>query len=110
MVTKKEHISIIHDIEHTWKIQWYTICILSLSILGIIIFIILNARKSKHFRGHLFSNAVKIMLFISDAQYCIPVKLCRTTGSIYLFKITATLILEHVKLKRNLLQGVIELD
>ena len=35
--------------------------------LGIVIFIILNARKLKVFRGHLFSNAVKIILFISDA-------------------------------------------
>ena len=39
------------------------------SILGIIVFVILIARKLKLFRGHLFSNIVKIMLFISDAQY-----------------------------------------
>ena len=48
---------------------------LSLSILGILIFIIINARKLKLFREHLFSNIVKIMLFISDAQYYVPVKL-----------------------------------
>ena len=34
---------------------------LSSSILGILIFIIINARKLKLFRGHLLSNAVKIM-------------------------------------------------
>ena len=50
---------------------------LSLAVLGIRIFIILNARKLKLFRGHLFSNTVKIMLFISDAQYYVPVKLCK---------------------------------
>ena len=61
-VAKQEHVSIMHDIECTCKIQWYTIFMLSLSILGIIIFIILNARKLKLFRGHLFSNAVKIIL------------------------------------------------
>ena len=60
---------------------------LRLSILGIVDFVILNARKLKLFRGHLFSNAVKIMLFISDAQYYMLVKLCRTAGSIHLFKI-----------------------
>ena len=38
------------------------------------------------------------MLFISDAQYYIPVKLCRTAGSIYLFKITGKLHPEHIKL------------
>ena len=87
-VTKQGHILIIHDIEFTCKIQWYAICMLSISILGIIVFIILNARKLKLFRGHLFSNAVKIILFISDAQYYVPVKLCRTAGSIHVLKIT----------------------
>ena len=53
--------------------------------------------------GHLFAKAVKIMLFISDAQYYIPVKLCRTASSIHLFKITRKLIPEHVKLKKNIM-------
>ena len=83
---------------------------LSLSILGIIIVIVLNARKLKLFRGHLFSNAVKIMLFISDTQYYVPVKLCRTARSIHLFKITGQLTPEHIKLKRNILWDVIKLD
>ena len=88
MVVKQEHVSIMHAIECTCKIQCYTIVMLCLAVSGIIIFIVLNARKLKLFRGHLFSNTVKIMLFISDAQYCIPIKLCRTTGSIHLFKIS----------------------
>ena len=83
---------------------------LSLSILGIVIFIILNDRQLKLSRGHLFSNTVKIMLFISDPQYYVPVKLCRTAGSIHLFKITGKLTPEHIKLKRNILWDVIELD
>ena len=44
-VAKWEHVSVEHDIECTCKIQWYTIFMLSLSIIGIIIFIILNDRK-----------------------------------------------------------------
>ena len=50
------------------------------------------------------------MLFILDAQYYVPLKLCRTLGSIHLFKITGKLIHEHVKLKRNILWDIIELD
>ena len=69
VVAKQEHVSIMHDIECACKIQWYTIVMLSLTVLGIIIFIILNAKKLKVFRGHLLSNTVTIMLFISDAQY-----------------------------------------
>ena len=55
----------------------------------------------------MFSNAVKIMLLISDAQYYVPVKLCRTAGSIHLFKITGKLTPKHVKLKGNILWDII---
>ena len=99
VITKQEHISMMHDIECTCKMQWYTIPKLNLVILGIMIFIITNARKL--IRGHLFSNAVKVMLFLSDAQYYVPVKFCRTVGSIHLFKITGKLIPEHVTLKER---------
>ena len=53
-------------------------------ILGIVIFITLNATKLKLFRGHLFSNVVKVMLFISDAQYYIPVK-CLEQQEAYIY-------------------------
>ena len=58
----------------------------------------------------MFSNAVKIMLFISDGQYHVPVKLCKTAGSIHLLKITGRVTPENVKLKRNILWYVMELD
>ena len=83
---------------------------LSLSILGIMIFIILNARISKLFREHLFLNTVKIMDFLSGAQYYLPVILCTTAGNIHLFKIYRKKIPEHVKLKRNILRDAIEIN
>ena len=48
---------------------------LALTILGLMMVAILHYKKSKWCRGCLFSNAVKIMIFISDVQYYIPVKL-----------------------------------
>ena len=98
---KQEHVSIVHDIECTCKIQWYVIATLGSVVLGIMIFIVINAWKLKLFRGHLFSNAVKVVLFISDVQYYIPIKLCRTAGSIHLFKITGKLTPEHLELKEK---------
>ena len=68
--------------------QFYVILALSIVIIGLVIFTILKVRRIKLCRGQLFSNIVKIMLFISDVQYYVPVKLCRTAGSIHLFKIT----------------------
>ena len=48
---------------------------LVLTILGLVMVAILHYRKSKLFRGHMFSNAVKIMILISDVQYYVPIKL-----------------------------------
>ena len=45
------------------------------------------------------------MLFISDMQYYIPVKLCRTAGSIHLFKITGKLTIDKVRLNKTLCMG-----
>ena len=61
---------------------------------------ILHYRKSKFYRGCMFSNAVKIRVFISDVQNYIPIKLCKTSGSIHLFKIIGKLKAENIKLKK----------
>ena len=71
--------------------QFYIILALSIAVLGLVIFMILQVRRIKLCRGWVFSNVVKIMLFISDVQYDMPVKLCKTAGSILLFKITGKL-------------------
>ena len=87
-----------------------TIMMLSILISGIVIFVIIKLRNLKVFRGYLFSNKFKIILFISGAWYYVPIKLCRMAGSIHVFKITRMLTLGNVKLKRNILWDVIELD
>ena len=42
---------------------------LGLVILGLMIFVIINVRKLKLFRGHMFSYAVKIRLWILNIMY-----------------------------------------
>ena len=49
------------------------------------------------------------MLCISDVQYYVPIKLCKTAGSIHLFKITGMLKPEIVKLKQNYIWDIIEI-
>ena len=92
-----------HDTNNAYNCtpQFYIILALSVSILGFVLFAILQARKINICRGQLFSNTVKIMLFISDVQYYVPIKLCKTTGNIHLFKITGILIPDKVKLKKH---------
>ena len=58
----------------------------------------------------MFSNAVKIMIFISDVQYYISIKLCKTAGSIHLFKIIGTLKPENIKLNKNYIGDTLGID
>ena len=83
----------------SYKIQFYIILALNISILGLVIFAAVHSRKLKLCIGHFFSIAVKIMLFISDVQYFVPIKLHKTAGSIHLLKITGTLKPENIKLR-----------
>ena len=83
---------------------------LCISILGLILFVIIQLRKLELLRGHLFSNAVKIMLFASDTKYYLPIKLCKMAGSIHLFTITRALTSKNVQLKRNKGWDIIEID
>ena len=50
------------------------------------------------------------MLFISDVQNYIPIKLCKTSGSIHLFKIKGTLKSKDIKLNRNYLWDTLEIN
>ena len=60
--------------------------------------------------GQLFSNIVKIMLFISDIQYYVLVKLHKTAGSIHLFKITGKVMMDKVKLNKHYVWDILEID
>ena len=80
------------------------------TVLSLIIVTFLHYRKSRLCKGYKFSNAVKIMLFISDIQNYVPIKLCKTAGSIHLFKIKGTLKSENIKLNKNYLWDTLEID
>ena len=71
---------------------------LVLTILDLVMVAILHYRKSKLCREYTFSNAVKIMIFISDVQHYVPIIFCKATGSIHLFKIIGTIKSENIKL------------
>ena len=50
------------------------------------------------------------MIFISDIQNYVPMKLCKTAGSIHLFKIIGTLKAENIKLNKYYLWDTLEID
>ena len=44
-VAKEEYVTLAPDIESTFKIQWYTILMLSLLVLALVLFVILKSMK-----------------------------------------------------------------
>ena len=85
---------------------------LAVTIFSLVMFAVIHSRKSKLCRGCMFSNTVKIMIFISDIQYYVPIKLCKAAGSIHshLFKITGMLKPENVKLNQSYICSTLEID
>ena len=71
--------------------QFCIILALSITIVRLVIFVILQVRRIKLCRGQLFLNIVKIMLFVSDIPYYLLMKSCKTAGSIHFFKFTGML-------------------
>ena len=91
-------------------VQWYTIAVLTLMIIGLIIYTFVTTKRCTIFRRMLSSNTVTVMLFFSDVKQYIPVKLCKTAGSIHLIQIYRQLTLDQVTLERKYLWDVIKID
>ena len=62
------------------------------------------------FRKYHYSNTIKIMIFFSDIKSYVPIKLCKTSGSIHLFKLTGSINKENITLHKNTLWDVMEID
>ena len=50
------------------------------------------------------------MLSISDVQYYVPIKLCKTVGSKHIFKITGKIMMDKVLLNKYYIWNVLEID
>ena len=90
--------------------QWYILGMLIIITLGMLYLVTNKLRKTSFCKGHLFSNNTKILLFISNAHSYVPIKLCKAAGSIHLFRIKGRLNPENVKLKKNWIWDVLEID
>ena len=90
--------------------QWYIMGMSIIITLGMLYLVTNKLRKTSFCKGHLFSNNTKILLFISNAHSYVPVKLCIMAGSIHLFWIKGRLTPENVKLKKNWIWDVLEID
>ena len=90
--------------------NWYIVGLLLIMLLGITYLVMCKLGKSCLFKGHLFSNVTKIVLFISNGITYAPIKLNRIAGSIHLFKLRGRLTVENVRFKRNWIWDILEID
>ena len=98
------------DMLCTCKTQWYIMGMLIINTLGMLYLVTNKLRNSSFFKGCLFSNNTKILIFIPNTHLYVPMKLCRVARSIYLFRIRGRLNPEDVKLKKNWIWDVLEID
>ena len=94
----------------TCKMQWYIMSMSAIITLDMLYLVTNKLRKSSFFKGWLFSNNTKILLFISNTHSNIPIILCRVARSIHLFRIRGRLNPKNVKLKKNWIWDVSETD
>ena len=97
-------------IEAIDKEYWIIIIWLSLILLCVLFLSIEKLYRMPIFRKYHYSNTIKIMLFISDITLYVPIKLCKTSGSIHLFKLMGSINKENITLHKNTLWDVMEID
>ena len=90
--------------------QWYAIAALTVLTILLTVYICLSNQKCTMFKRRLYSNTVTIMFFFSDVKQYVPVKLCKTAGSIHLFQIYGQLDPDQIILEKNCLWDMIKID
>ena len=92
------------------KEYWIIIIWLSFILLCVLFLTIEKLYRMPMFRKYCYSNTIKIMIFFSDIKSYVPIKLCKTSGSIHLFKLTGSINKENITLHKNTLWDVMEID
>ena len=95
--------AISEDIKANDKEYWIIIIWLSFILLCILFLTIEKLYRMPMFRNYHYSNTFKIMIFLSDIKSYVPIKLCKTSGNIHLFKLTGSINKENITLHKNTL-------
>ena len=67
----------------------------------VVIMAIAKVRKSRIFKGKLFSNSIKVKLFVADNHCYIPLHLNNLAGNVHLLKLHGVLTKESLTLRKN---------
>ena len=75
-----------------------------------ILLVLAKLKKSKVFQGHIFTNMVKIKLFLANTQSYVPLELTSATGNVHLFKLSGALTVEKFILRKSWIWDVLEIN
>ena len=84
--------------------------LIMLNLILTVLLISSKIKKSKLFQGHLFTNMVKVKLFLANAQSYVPLELNSVAGNVHLFKLSGALAVENFILKKNWIWDVLEIN
>ena len=72
-----------------------------LTLVIVVLLLLRKIKKSVFFQGQLFSNMVKIKLFLADTKYYVSLDLNKIARNTHLFKLTGDLSLDNITLRKN---------
>ena len=75
-----------------------------------ILLVLAKLKKCKVFQGHIFTNMVKIKLFLANTQSYVPLELNSAAGNIHLFKLSGALTVDKFTLRKNWIWDVLEIN
>ena len=84
--------------------------LIMLNLILTILLVLAKLKKSKVFQGHVFTNMVKIKLFLANTQSYVPLDLNSAAGNVHLLKLSGTLTVEKFTLRKNWIWDVLEIN
>ena len=84
--------------------------LIMLNLILTILVVLAKLKKSKVFQGHVFTNMVKIKLFLANTQSYVPLSLNSVAGNVHLFKLAGALTVEKFTLRKNWIWDVLEIN
>ena len=84
--------------------------LIMLNLILTMLLVLVKLKKSKVFQGHIFTNMVKIKLFLANTQTYVPLELNSAAGNVHLFKLSGTLNIEKFTLRKNWIRDVVEIN
>ena len=81
-----------------------------LNLVMTVLMILVKLKKIKVIPGHLFTNMVKINLFLANTQPYVSLELNSAAGNVHVFKLSGTLATENFILKKNWIWDVLEIN